>query len=182
MDVRCSHCGAPHVLRDPQIAAHSAVKFRCSKCGQTTVVDLAKQRGQAPAVAPQPTPTRAVGAPGIDGTLLSQSASLALPEDRIITISVIAGPSKGLAHQLTKPRVVVGRVGGGADIQVDDPEISRQHCVVEVKRDEVCLSDLDSTNGTYIADQRVSRAELGHMSEFRSGASLFLVTIILKRD
>src|SRR5260221_6687835 len=40
---------------------------------------------------------------------------LALPKDKIITISVIGGPSKGLAWQMVKPHVSVRRTGGRAE-------------------------------------------------------------------
>lgn len=42
------------------------------------------------------------------------------------------------------------------------------------------LCDLDSTNGTYVNDERVQAAELEHFSEFRVGSSLLLVTILPK--
>ena len=47
------------------------------------------------------------------GTIVSSTAGLALPTDKNITVSVIGGPSKGLSHLLSKPRVVIGRRGGG---------------------------------------------------------------------
>jgi pSer/pThr/pTyr-binding forkhead associated (FHA) protein len=104
-------------------------------------------------------------------------SSFALPNDKTITISVIAGPSKGLTHQLTKPLITVGRTSGGADIEIDDPRVSGLHCVIGVKQGMIRLCDLDSTNGTHINDQCVQAAGLGHLSEFRIGSSLLLVTI-----
>ena len=44
------------------------------------------------------------------------------------------------------------------------------------------LCALDSTNGTYVNDELVQATELGHLSEFRVGSSLLLVTIIAKRE
>jgi pSer/pThr/pTyr-binding forkhead associated (FHA) protein len=72
----------------------------------------------------------------------------------------------------------IGRVGGGADIALDDPEVSDLHCAVGVGHDQIRLCDLDSTNGTYVNDERVQSAELEHLSEFRVGSSLLLVTIL----
>jgi pSer/pThr/pTyr-binding forkhead associated (FHA) protein len=40
------------------------------------------------------------------------------------------------------------------------PSVSRQHCVVGIANDELLVSDLNSTNGTYIDDQRVGRPAL----------------------
>lgn len=122
------------------------------------------------------------GAPGPGGSLASQPAGFALPNDKTITISVILGPSKGVTHRLTKPRISIGRAGGGADIEIDDPEVSGLHCAIGVKQDVFRLCDLDSRNGTYVNDQRVHATELEHLSEFRVGSSLLLVTILPKRE
>jgi len=43
---------------------------------------------------------------------------------------LLSGPSKGEKHTLSKPRVTLGRKG--ADIPLNDPEISRHHCLLEV--------------------------------------------------
>ena len=106
---------------------------------------------------------------------------LALPVDKTITISIIRGPSKGLAQQLSKPRISIGRAGGGADIEIDDAKVSRLHCAVGVRQNLVRLYDLDSTDGTYIKDERVQAADLEHLSEFSVGSTLLLVTILPKR-
>ena len=105
-----------------------------------------------------------------------------LPKDKTITISVIAGPSKGMTHQIHKPRISIGGAGGGADIEIDDPMLSRVHCALRVSHGSIRLCDLDSTSGTYVHDELVQAAELGHLSEFRVGSSLLLVTIIAKRE
>ena len=103
-----------------------------------------------------------------------------LPQDKTITISVIAGPAKGVTHQIRKPRLSIGRAGGGADIEIDDPKVSRVHCALGVRHGSIRLCDLDSTHGTYVNDELVQTAELGHLSEFRVGSSLLLVTVIAK--
>ena len=45
-----------------------------------------------------------------------------------------------------------------ADIVVPHQSVSRQHCVLGVANDELVVSDLNSTNGTYVDGERVSRA------------------------
>jgi type III secretion system (T3SS) inner membrane Yop/YscD-like protein len=121
-------------------------------------------------------------APSLISSAVRRLSSLALPTDKTITISVIAGPSKGLTHQLTKPLITVGRTGAGADIEIDDPRVSRLHCVIGVKQSMIRLCDLDSTNGTHVNDQCVRAAGLEHLSEFRVGSSLLLVTIFPKGE
>lgn len=71
--------------------------------------------------------------------------------------------------------MILGREG--SDLPINDPKISRRHCSIEVRGDVVRLRDLDSTNGTFFAEERVRAAELRNMSEFRIGSSLILLTI-----
>ncbi len=144
-----------------------------------------------PGAAPHTRPASAASAPQLDldvgvltleGTVPARSSGLALPENKTITISVIAGPSKGLTHRLSKPLVSIGRTGGGADIEIDEPAASYLHCAVGVKEDMVRLCDLDSLSGTYVNNERACSAALDHLSEFKVGSSLLLVTILPKRE
>ena len=116
----------------------------------------------------------------LDGSISNLSSGLSLPNDRTITISVLAGSSNGLRHQLTKAKTSIGRTGGGADIEIDDPQVSPLHCVVGVANDIVRLCDLDSVSGTYANGERVQAAELEHLSEFRLGSTWLVVTIVPK--
>ena len=111
----------------------------------------------------------------LDGSLTNLPSGLALPSDRAITISVIAGPSTGLTHRLTKAKTSIGQVGGGADIEINDPQVSPLHCVVGVTEDIIRLCDLDSPNGTYVNDERIQATDLEHLSEFRVGSSWLVV-------
>src|ERR1700747_415610 len=110
-----------------------------------------------------------------------RTTAFELPEDKTITISIITGPSKGITHQIHKPRISIGGAGGGADIEIDDPKLSRLHCTLGVSHAAIRLCDLNSTNGTYVNDELVQGTALRHLSEFRVGSSRLLVTIIAKR-
>jgi pSer/pThr/pTyr-binding forkhead associated (FHA) protein len=74
--------------------------------------------------------------------------------------------------------VSIGVVGGRADMQIDDPEVSALHCAVAITGNGVRLYDLDSTNGTYVDDERVQVADLEHLSAFRIGSTEFVVSIV----
>jgi len=100
--------------------------------------------------------------------------------NRTVTISVIKGFLNGHAYQLTRARTSIGRSGGGADIEIDDPQVSALHCVVGVTQDMVRLCDLDSANGTYLNDKRVEAAELEHLSEVCLGSTCLVVSIVPK--
>jgi hypothetical protein len=47
-----------------------------------------------------------------------------------------------------------------ADIVVSHKSVSREHCLIGLANDELLVTDLNSTNGTYIDDVRVSRAAI----------------------
>jgi len=98
---------------------------------------------------------------------------LRLPEEAKVVLNILSGPSKGESHTLTKPRVVLGR--RGADIPLNDPEISRHHCLLEVRETYINLKDLDSTNGTFLDEERVRAAMLRDGTEFRIGGSVIRV-------
>src|SRR6266446_496677 len=112
--------------------------------------------------------------------VMNKKSGLSLPDNTTITISVIADPSNGLTRQLTKARTSIGRTGGSADIEIDDPQISAVHCVIGVTHDMVRLYDLDSANGTYVNGERVQAVEIEHLSEFRLGSTWLIVTIVPK--
>jgi len=65
----------------------------------------------------------------------------------------------GKQHQIEKRRVVIGR-SKDADIQVEDPNVSRRHAEVRQEGAAHWVVDLDSTNGTEINGRRLKRAKL----------------------
>ena len=121
---------------------------------------------------------RGGGGPGASALFGANAQGFYLPDNKVISLSVIEGPAKGQALSLEKPVVVLGR--SDADFTIGDPNISRHHCAVEVRGDAVRLRDLDSTNGTFVGLERVRAAELRHLSEFRMGLTVVLVTITPK--
>jgi len=178
MKVACSNCGAQHSLPDKQLVGLPRVQFQCAKCGKSTVVEIAPSPDTTQVLTPLPGFARSAGAPWLAGAGGAEVDSLHLPGGKAIALSVIAGPSRGLVYSVEKPRVVLGRAD--ADIVINDKEISRWHCSIEIKGDVIRLRDMDSTNGTYFADERVRVAELHHLSEFRIGTSVILVSVTPK--
>ncbi len=101
------------------------------------------------------------------------------PQDDVaITISVIEGPSKGLTYQLSKLCITMGRIGGGADFEFDEPQASDVHCVIAARQGGVRLYVAPSMNNLNVNDQRIYTVELVHMSTFRVGSSLLLVSVL----
>jgi len=172
MQAACIHCGTQHVLKDAQLGIHPKVQFRCSKCGKTTVVELKMRPDQTVVISPLPSFARA-NATSSNLKLPPVDDGIRLPPTANVVLSIVSGPEKGTVHKLTKPRVVVGRQG--SDIPLNDPEISRFHCVLEVRETYINLKDMDSTNGTFYDEERVRAAMLQDGAEFRIGTSLIRV-------
>jgi hypothetical protein len=177
MKATCSHCGATHSLRDAQLLGYTRVQFCCAKCGKNTAVDVAPNPDATQVLSPLPGFARSAGAPRLAQSV-GVEEGLRLPAGKSIALSVIAGPVRGLVYPVDKPRIVLGRAG--ADLAIHDPEISRWHCALEVKDDVIRLRDLESTNGTFFGDERVRVAELKHLSEFRIGTTVLLLSVTPK--
>jgi hypothetical protein len=176
MQVACGHCGTQHLLKDEALAGHSRVQFQCSKCGKRTIVELPPVKRPDMTMVISPLPSFARGSAGSGkAEMPEQYEGLKLPAAAQVVLRVVSGPAKGLVHRLEKPRVILGREG--ADVLVEDPEISRQHCALEIKDRVIRLKDLDSTNGTFLEDERVRAAELQSGAEFRIGSSVVRVTL-----
>lgn len=166
MQAACVHCGTEHKLKDADSAVHPKVQFKCSKCGKTTVVEVKRRPDQTVVISPLPSFARA-DASTSNLTLPPEDDGLKLPANGLFVLAITSGPANGEVFRLAKPRVVIGRKG--ADIPLNDPEISRHHCLLEVRDKFINLKDLNSTNGTFYDEERVRAAMLQDGSEFRIG-------------
>lgn len=66
--------------------------------------------------------------------------------------------------------IVIGR-GSDCNLRLSAPQISRRHCFLRVGREGVSVTDLDSSNGTYLDGKRLKP---GKREEITNGASLSL--------
>ncbi len=105
---------------------------------------------------------------------------LRLPADQRLSLACISGPDSGRIFEIEKPRVVIGRAN--ADIVVADIQCSRQHAAIEVMDEHVFVVDLNSTNGTYVSDQRVTRSELDNRMEFEIGTTTLMLIRSYSRE
>ncbi len=60
---------------------------------------------------------------------------------------------------LIESSVKVGRTAP-ADIVIPDKSVSREHCIIGLANDELLVTDLNSTNGTFIDEVRIMRAAI----------------------
>lgn len=64
------------------------------------------------------------------------------------------------ATQLSqKQMILVGRLEN-CDVVLDSPQVSRRHALLRQRGETWTIEDLDSSNGTYVNDERVRQAEL----------------------
>jgi hypothetical protein len=165
------------LLKDAEFGGHTKVQFKCSKCGKTTVVEIKRRVDSTVVMSPLPSFARA-DATSSNLNLPPPDPGLKLPANKKVVLTILSGPSKGESHTLTKARVVLGRQG--ADVAMNDPEISRHHCLLEVRDTYINLKDLDSTNGTFYDEERARAAMLQDGSEFRIGGSQIRVNFLPK--
>jgi hypothetical protein len=174
MQTGCIHCGQQHLLKDDLVAKHHKVQFRCTRCGQTTVVEVKRRVDETMVISPMPSFGKSNSAT-VTADFLKSGDDLRLPDGVEIYLTVTSGPDMGLEFQLKTARTVIGRKG--TDFGLNDPEISRHHCLLEVRDQFVNLKDMDSTNGTFLEGERVRAAFLQDGAEFRVGTSTIRVNI-----
>jgi two-component system cell cycle response regulator len=85
---------------------------------------------------------------------------------------VYYGTHIGRRYLLDQPDVVVGRSDGAA-IQVDEDSVSREHARLTVRGRDCLITDLASTNGTWVNDTRVETVELSDGAMVRIGHTVF---------
>ncbi|MBI3830752.1 MAG: FHA domain-containing protein [Planctomycetes bacterium] len=88
---------------------------------------------------------------------------------------VLNGPYKGRRIPLTKDLLRLGR-DATCEVSLDDEAASRRHSEIASKEGKLVLRDLESTNGTYLNDQRVSgESALQNGDRIGVGDTLFLL-------
>ena len=87
--------------------------------------------------------------------IVAPDAAPAAAEERVPLLSVFEGAELGRVIELTAPSITLGRVEP-ADVVLRDSEMSRNHCSIYVEFGQRYITDLKSTNGTYIDGRRIS--------------------------
>lgn len=177
MQTACTNCGQQHILNDSVVAKHAKVQFRCTRCGQVTIVEIKRRTDQTVVISPMPSFARS-DAQAETAKIPPADEGLHLPEKADVELTVTSGPDKGKTFTLAAPRIVIGRTG--ADFPLNDPEISRHHCLLEVRDRFVSLKDLESTNGTFLDEERVRAAVLRDGAEFRLGTTTIQLNLRAK--
>jgi pSer/pThr/pTyr-binding forkhead associated (FHA) protein len=78
-----------------------------------------------------------------------------ISEERTHYLVIVDGVAPGQSIELGDEALTIGRKPP-SDLVLPDPRVSRRHCEVHAWRDEVRVTDLNSTNGTFVDGARVS--------------------------
>jgi predicted Zn finger-like uncharacterized protein len=201
MIVVCPSCQSRFKFDESKLGDRPKARTKCSKCGGAIEIENPLMGAStlppspvvpppAPAVVPtvetlstRKTPVQApaheaahdAGAT-LGGADAHRMGLIQLPKDKRYSLAVIQGVATGQIFPIAKTRTIVGR--SGSDINLDDPEASRQHAALEIVGDVAILRDLGSTNGTWIELDRIEQHELSNQQEFRIGSHvlMFIVT------
>jgi len=93
-------------------------------------------------------------------------------------IRVRTGFEEGEVYPLFENReVTVGRSPTN-NIFVRDKNVSRVHCQIVVTEDGCMLTDLQSTNGTFVNGKRVTECKLAVGDEIRVGTTLLQLDMV----
>jgi pSer/pThr/pTyr-binding forkhead associated (FHA) protein len=76
--------------------------------------------------------------------------------DLLPLIMVVDGPLRGASFRLRPGGPLTMGRAEGVDILIEDGRVSRRHATVELAAGGTLLRDRESTNGTWVNDQRVS--------------------------
>jgi pSer/pThr/pTyr-binding forkhead associated (FHA) protein len=80
----------------------------------------------------------------------------------------------GQPMEMAGPSVLIGR-HTDADVRLAMPDVSRRHCRLVFDGRSWWVVDLGSTNGTFVNDERIDRAELRPGDHVRIGGFEFEV-------
>jgi len=74
----------------------------------------------------------------------------------------------GRAHELTVDRTTIGRVDDNT-FHIADASVSSHHCEVHLRGSDILIRDLNSTNGTFINNEKIVEAVLKPGQTLRLG-------------
>ena len=100
------------------------------------------------------------------GTPLPPQASNGFPAPAPQT-SALTLVYQGERHSVNKDRYVIGRGKQSSDLTLKDPNVSRQHAMIEFQNGVFFMVDMGSTNGVEYNGQRIARKQIGEGDVYR---------------
>lgn len=188
MIIECTNCRARYQYDEDRFERKPSKKIKCAKCGtvfeihnpafaskpatqEKPAADMTftKREEAKPAAVSVPAPVE------LDRKTGKFSAPQ-MPTGKRLSLAVIDGPDAGTVYRIEKPKVTIGRTG--ADLALNDSEISRTHAAVEIRDTTFLLEDLKSTNGTLLNGEKIAApTEIQNQSEFQVGGSTIMLIV-----
>ena len=98
-----------------------------------------------------------------------------------VTLTVIEGKPEGLEIPLKGPRFSIGR-DTRCNLRPNSDLVSKQHCLVATDTGRVLVSDLGSTNGTFVNDVKVEgKVEVTNGDRIKVGPLTFSVRVVVEK-
>ena len=95
----------------------------------------------------------------LQSSISATAAAASAPENDLHCLEIEPGELPSELIVISSGGVKIGRTSP-ADIVLPHRSISREHCMIGVANDELLVTDLNSTNGTFIDEVRISRATI----------------------
>ena len=84
-----------------------------------------------------------------------------------------SGPLRDKTFALDQESLSIGRDPGN-QLHIDDPALSRRHCMVIREGERFKVRDLDSLNGTYVNQARIKEQLLNHGDQIALGDTVLI--------
>jgi pSer/pThr/pTyr-binding forkhead associated (FHA) protein len=125
---------------------------------------------QVPRSVPPPAPGRSMPPPlprpptPLPAQAQQASNGFPSPAGHAATLSLIY---QGERVAVTKDRFVIGRGKQSSDLTLKDPNVSRQHAMIEFQNGVYFMVDMGSTNGVEFNGQRIARKQISEGDVYR---------------
>jgi Protein of unknown function (DUF3662)/FHA domain len=154
------------LLSSPRVLMETDADLEVGEFGiATRMAQPARHRRAAGEPKPQAEP----GATMIYKPTLAATEAVS-PEELGVERELVTLTVNGERHEVDKRKVVLGR-SKECDIQIGDPNVSRQHAELRQEGATYWVVDLDSTNGLEVNGRRVARAKLDAGDTFTIGST-----------
>jgi hypothetical protein len=120
---------------------------------------------RAPGPPPPPLPSgRSMPPPPPPGRAAAAAPAPAAPGAAGAKLSI---SYQGESFPVTKDRFIIGRGKQSSDLTIKDPNVSRQHAMIEFSNGQYYIVDMGSTNGVEYNGQRVQRKVISEGDSFK---------------
>jgi two-component system, cell cycle response regulator len=102
-------------------------------------------------------------------TVITKAPDKIAPKESCLV--VIYGVELGKKYNLETPFIIIGR-SYKCDIQIDQEEVSRNHCKIVNNGTSFSVRDLGSTNGTYVNDEAIGEQILRDSDQVKVGRTI----------